>query len=465
MFWQSNNNEKQLIELQAQNEQMRVQICALSDTIAETSKALLGLEFPGTSGKYTTYTGQIRGLRDKFHNIDPVGADICSAVIRLRSAFIRGNGIKVINNTDRPDNKTYKWFKEFMKYNALNTTLISNIIQGGEIEGKALVALKLDRKNNTIGLRYIPYHSFSYTVNVNPRDYAEITSVEYSALNEVVKLRPEEMVFIKLGGDVDNYQETYPRLGTMLDDFEGFSVALANWRKTNRTCATPTPHIDFDDSNTAREFAEKQNSSERGIRWELGKMLITANARFAMVNAGKDSQESLEKEILTRGKVISAGTGIPVHYIGLPELMSNRSTADNLKDLISTSIQFERSAYMEAVNELKTKAIDMANDKLGTALKESDISLEMPYVGQQELENIKDILLPIRNSSAISTKTFLRHVPFIEDPIKEMEQIEEEMGSIQPEEQNLPGVDTRNQDVSRVSQRQIPSGTARNGNG
>lgn len=459
MFW--NDHTKEILELQAQNNLLQQQVYAMSDDI-EAAKALLGPEFgEDRRGKFTSYVSQITGLREKFHNLDPLGADICSAVIRLRTAFIKGAGIKVVNKTARPGNRTYKWFKEFLERNKVNTTFLSNVILGGEFEGKALIVLK--KRKDQIELRYIPYHGFNYSVNVSPKDYMEIENVKYSVDGAPqVTVLPSQMVFIKLGGDVDNYDETYPRLGTMLSDFEAFSMALANWRKTNRICASPTPHIDFEDEATARQFLEDQKSTEEGMRWKIGQLLVTANATFEMVNAGKESQESLENEILTRGKVISAGTGIPVHFIGLPELMSNRSTADNLRDLISVSIQYERATYLAAMLELKDKVIGMAND-MGEALNKDDITIEMPFVGQQELENLKDIFLPLRNSSAISTRTFLKHVPFVDNPQEEIDEIIKEKEMFQEPEQNLPGVDTRNQDVSRVSQRAIPSGTARNG--
>jgi hypothetical protein len=107
----------------------------------------------------------------------------------------------------------------------------------------------------------------------------------------------------------------------------------------------------------------------------------------------------------------------------------------------------------------------MANETYNLGLDKDSIEIELPYVGQQELENLVKVLLPIRNSGAMSTESFVSRIPFIDDPKKEMARIKKEATELPMPEQNLPGVDTRNQDNSRISQRAKPSGGSNQGVG
>ncbi|MDP4879928.1 MAG: hypothetical protein NWR36_08580, partial [Opitutales bacterium] len=58
---------------------------------------------------------------------------------------------------------------------------------------------------------------------------------------------------------------------------------------------------------------------------------------------------SLTTEINTIAKIISGATGIPIHYLGFTDLMSNRATAEDLAELVNVTTSHEREAWKSGI--------------------------------------------------------------------------------------------------------------------
>lgn len=447
--------------------QLRAQIAALSNAQSR-SRAQTGIWQEYDNDGYFSYEGQIQALRNRYNGTAKYGCAVAKSVILLRTAFISGAEVKIVNKS-KSSTKTKEFFEKFLEYNKFNYGFMNELVKESEIEGKSL--LVLNPENETVRVRYVSYQAHRYHIEVSPNDYTEITQISYGSgtkqtSTNVTTLSPDKFVFVRFGGNSDEYVETFPRLGALIRNFDSLDMALCDWRQSNSLFASPTPWINFEDVITAEKFTEDQRTirdKDVSLAWKVGKLLVTANAEFKMVTSDNSGQESLQNEIMMQGKIISAGSGVPVHFLGLPELMSNRSTADNLRELIEASTEYERSIWVSGINELKDKVIAMANRTYGLGLNAADIELTLPYVGQQELDNLSKLILPIRNSGALSTETFVGMMPFVDDPAKEIEKIKKEAAEMPVPQQNMPGVDTRNQDTSRVSQRAKPSGNSNQG--
>ena len=67
--------------------------------------------------------------------------------------------------------------------------------------------------------------------------------------------------------------------------------------------------------------------------------------------------------------MISGTTSIPIHYLGLLDLLKNRATGDNTRELIMAGTVRERMIWVGVFEELVEKAMGMYNSKTGLAQK------------------------------------------------------------------------------------------------
>jgi len=139
-----------------------------------------------------------------------------------------------------------------------------------------------------------------------------------------------------------------------------------DWRKINRLFAAPTPVIICPDKQTAKDMEDQIVKSN----WRIGELLILGGegVSFELKGWKGDGFTTLKAETEAYVKTISGTTGIPVHFLGYPELLSNRDTAENLIELIVLSTNKERNTWKGAYEELFQKAIMISNTFLGTSL-------------------------------------------------------------------------------------------------
>ena len=77
---------------------------------------------------------------------------------------------------------------------------------------------------------------------------------------------------------------------------------------------------------------------------------------------------TIKEESQALVKTISGTTGVPVHFLGYPELLSNRDTADNLIQFLELTTSKERRTWIGAYEELFQKAMVLYSAAFGTAL-------------------------------------------------------------------------------------------------
>jgi len=87
-----------------------------------------------------------------------------------------------------------------------------------------------------------------------------------------------------------------------------------------------------------------------------------------------DGYTTVQKETESLVKTISGTTGIPVHFFGYPELLSNRDTADNLVELIALSTSKERRTWIGAYEEVFQKAMVIYNTAFNTNMNPNAIT-------------------------------------------------------------------------------------------
>jgi len=373
--------ERQIIKLNSEI-QASTDITTNTDSISSTA-------YRGTPAKYNTYSKQVTALSKMYENIAEWGCMITKNVIDVRTAFSVGEGINVKKRegfTESAD-KELAWVEEFMRFNNLDEEMPQEYAKEAEIEGKVLLRFLVDEKAKNVRIVHVPWRKFNYTIHTPDYDFFNYTNAEYVGSGEPgikFNLKPEWFVYKRFGGSADKINETPPKTAFVLREVEDLDKAIWDWRKIDRLFSAPTPVIYCPDKQTAKEVNEWID----GNNWRIGKLLILGglNVKFELVGWKGDGYTTIKEETQSLVKTISGTTGIPVHFLGYPELLSNRDTAENLGNLISLSTRKERRTWVGAYEEIFQKAMVIYNTVFNTNLNPMaiDAAIDEPKVLEKQ---------------------------------------------------------------------------------
>jgi len=346
------------------------QIQASTD-ITTNIDSTTGKVYIGTPFRLNTYAKQVTQLGKLYDNIADWGCMIAKNVIDMRTAFSVGTGVRVIKHKDFKEDATkeLEWCKEFMRFNNLDEEMPQEYAKEAEIEGKILLRFLVDQTAENIRVVHVPWRQFNYTIYTPAWDFFNYNRAEYVGSGEPgikFDLTPEFFVYKRFGGGASKINETPPKTSFVIREMEDLDKAIVDWRKINRLFAAPTPTFSSEDKTTSKEL----NTWLDGKNWKIGEALVLGglNVKYELVGWKGDGYTTLKEETQSLVKTISGTTGIPVHFLGYPELLSNRDTAENLIELIVLSTNKERNTWMGAYEELFQKAMVIYNTVFGTKL-------------------------------------------------------------------------------------------------
>ena len=419
---------QQIQELQTENKRLaRVQ-----ELIVDNILTVQQADVTWTGNRYKTYAEAVAEVAKKYSGTADWGVLQVGNIVDLRAAYIIGQGLKVSKvEAEGEDAKPeYEFAQRFIDKSELDHELAQSLAREGEIEGKTLIKLfplKSDDENAIggvdIAIRWISYTTNKYTVKVSPDDYLQLESVTWNPpAGAAVTLLPEECVYKRFAGRLDVPNETMPRVAKCLTQIENLDMALRDWRKINELYAAPTPHVQCDDAQQAKEM----NEALTGVNWKIGKFFAHTGV-FGYAQPSSEGQKAIESEIITLMKVISGTTGIPINALGCPELTTKYGAdSQGMLDLIAMSTSKEREVWRGAYQEVIEKAMLMWNKETGkTPLRPGMVKVDLPVVTAEQWERIVSTWLPMKVAGEITSKTFLNQVPGL-DVEKELEALEEE---------------------------------------
>ncbi len=343
---------------------------------------------------YTTYDSQVTQLGKLYDNIASWGCMVAKNIIDMRTAFSVGGGIDVKKREgfEGSAEKELEWVEDFMQFNNLDEEMPQEYAKEAEIEGKILLRFLVDTRVKKIRLVHVPWRKFKYTISTPDWDFYNYTKAEYIGSGEPkikFDLPPEWFVYKRFGGNADKVNETPPKTAFVLREMEDLDKAVWDWRKINRLFSTPTPVIYAPDKQTAKEINIWLNDKN----WRIGKMLVLGGlgVKFELVGWKGDGYTTLKEETQSLVKTISGTTGIPVHFLGYPELLSNRDTAENLGQLIDLSTSKERRTWIGAYEEVFQKAMVISNTVFNTNLNPHaiDATVNVIQMGEND-ETVSD---------------------------------------------------------------------------
>ncbi|MHA1302148.1 MAG: hypothetical protein ACTSPI_00400 [Candidatus Heimdallarchaeaceae archaeon] len=388
---------------------------------------LTGVRFnvsvPGTINVYNTYESQVTETYRKYNALSSFGNQQVRAVVDLRTAFIAGEGISI----SCEDEQTSNWIETLLARNLLQGPNFINAVKGSEMAGHALFVLEPSEWfDKSLFIKII---RFPYTIKEpfkpvfkNPRLKDEVLDIVVKKEFGWQSANLRNFIYIRTGGDDGNTEGPCTKIGVVLTDMENYDRAIKDMRRNNHIFARITPTWK---TKTATETTSlKSQLNEK--KWKIGDAVI-GSAEFEYKVPKTGAHENLTSEMVASIKTISSVTGVPVHWLGYVDLMSNRSTAETLYELIKNATILERQFWQNSLYNMIIKAQELYIDAGGEDISKLNYNFEvrLPLINFGEfLNRVKGLQIAYMDE-AISIDDYRNMLPGI-DPLKTKRALENE---------------------------------------
>jgi len=457
--------QKTVDHLQKTNKKLvRVQASLVRDILSMTE-----VEKGYKGNAYTDYAQAVAEIDKKYAGTADWGVLQCANIIDIRTAFILGQGINVIHTTEKKSGakKEIEWANDFLEYNGLDKEMAGEFHSETEIEGKFLGILKVEKLKESqfkdykemISVQFVPWLKRRYKVEAKKDDYTQFEKVTWKADTgtkpkwSAGSYSTPDFVYRKFGGRIDEINDPAPKMMKCLTQVENIDKGLRDWREINRLYGSPTPHIECD----TPEQAKKMNEIIEGLNFKV-KKFFAHTGKFGYATPDMQGAESIEKEIIRNAVMVSGTTGIPIHYLGLSELLKQVATADDLREFVNTSTSKDRLKEEAIYRELIKKAMIKWNglgvtpqlsNQAKSKLDPDKIDVTIPVISREQWMNLEKVIMPAVSLKFLSEDYFRSQIPGldIEAEEKRLEKAKEsEFARIKEENANLASQVT-NQDL------------------
>lgn len=364
-------------------------------------------------------------LRLKYKGESDWGNQHAGVITDFNASMQFGNGVRVMSND--PNNKEpdeLKVFQDFLDYNDLNEEQGIMLGVTGELDGQALFRWSVDEKAKALRLWTVPLLETRYEVQ-----YSDPWTPSGAILNPGMEnektLKPSEFVFVKQRS-VQNGSYGVPTSLRILNELEDLDKARADLRTINNLFARPTPVFT---AKTAQD-KERIKADLATLNWKIGQAFVLVDGdKFEFVTMPASTLDSLKMEIVMLIQMVSGATSVPVHFLGFPELMSNRSVAD--ADFMPSIVQAAKAQRMWAggLEELIPYVLAIYGKMHGRTYNPDLLVVTFPSPRMGDMKVLVETWLPVRLSKEITAQTFLTKIG-VEDPDGEIEALAQEVGVV-----------------------------------
>ncbi|HUT54609.1 MAG TPA: hypothetical protein VM658_14560 [bacterium] len=390
---------------------------------------------------YSSREKLVAELVMKYKGYAKAGNQLIQRIVDTRAAFTMASGLSarpmvgptLLSARGRGDKSVpatagaaeLEFIRRLIRQNQLDGQFGQQLAVEKELEGQVLLTLDYRPGDDAVLIRFISWNDTHYQVCYADETYAEIKAITYETDDNVtVRVPTERAVFIKFNARIHS-REGVPALSGLLPEAEDIDLALRDWRKINRFFASPTPYFKTADIQEARDLYDRLLAP--GVDWRIGKVFC-GPAEFSLVGMNDQGFESIQREIETKVKILAGGAGVPVQFLGFPEFMSNRATAENTMEPVALISVSEQRSWLGGFSELFNKAITLRNDLAPAGsdrLEPGRVAPVMRFVTREKIEQLRDLYLPLWQSGAIPLETLLKLLP--ESDADNADPIESEM--------------------------------------
>lgn len=418
--------------------------------------------------KYQDYATAVKEIEKKYNSEAEWGCLLTGNIIDLRAAFIIGNGIKVLPRkgiSHEEAKEEIKFVEDFFEYNKLDMEGTVEYAKEAEIDGKIAIKIDLvedaDFKNNEykkglVRARYISWVDKQYKVKTEENDYMTYKELAWQpkANAKGETLGAGQFVYNKFGGRISKPDQAQPKVMKCLTQIEDVDMAYRDWREINHIFASPVFDVLCDNRDAVNMAAQAMDD----YRMNVKKAFIHTGSTFDIKGPDMSGIESLKDEAVEKIKVISGTTGIPVHFLGLLDLLKNRATGDNTRELVIAGTEKERTIWKGTYKELIEKAMIMYNEKSQrTALDPNKLKVDISVYTEAQWAHVEKVLIPIYLAGGLSLQTLLSNIPGIdvEDELSRVEGDEKKKQEEDEKQAEMDALKSENE-ILRLNGAKIP---------
>jgi hypothetical protein len=357
---------------------------------------------------YRSVEAQVEGMISKYRGTAEKGVELVKRIVNVRRAFVLPNGVRVSANDSSDAANEMAFLREHVDANNLNESLAQDYVRESELEGKVLVRLVWDAGARQVRHRYIPWDVYRYRIFVDAADPQRITRFTYldpfTGKEETV---PATEAVFRAFNTTLNSHDGAPTLGPVLHVCDNVSDALRDLRRLNRITATVTPFFESEDPETAEQVVKDIKS--RG--WKIGMVYAGAKTKFTMVSPDGASSAILEDEIRLGMQIISGVSGVSLHFLGFPDMLSNRAVATEMSEPVEVGSAADLTAWRGFYEEAFDKAIGLWNREMNPEMRPGLVKPVLTGVTAAQWGRVRDTWLPLYQAGAVSVERLLKELP------------------------------------------------------
>ena len=373
--------------------------------------------FSAALNPYDTREKLVSELVRKYKGLAGSGSQLVQRIVDTRAAFTMAGGLKVVAR-DPGHSGELSFIRDLVELSELDGQFGQQLAVEKELEGQVLLVIDWDPEIENIRIKFLSWNDTHYEVQYQNSFYSKIDKIAYTGRDEngeedEIEIPSSQAVFIKFNARI-NSREGVPTLSGLLQEVDDIDHALRDWRKLNQYFASLTPYFKTSDMQEAKELYDQLLSP--GINWRIGKV-FAGPAEFSLVEMNGSGAESIRREIETKIKIVAGGAGVPVQFLGFPEFMSNRATADNMMEPVALISGSEQRSWQKGFKELFDKAIALRNEMVSPLEKQLEpgvIDPKMKFITQAQVERLIQLYYPLWQSGGINLKTLLGLLPDID---------------------------------------------------
>jgi hypothetical protein len=364
---------------------------------------------------YRTYASQVQAAHQMYDANTKYGAEFFGGILDTRVAFIMGEGI----NVTADKKATEKYIRKFLKENKLNGSQLFRYGEVGELEGKVLTLLKPNRKKEYVSTSIFSWYDNRYSVQRIGDNRFIVTYID--KVTGKTHTINKNFNYAIIGGTYRRVEETPSRTLKVITQIENASRGMYDLQKNSHVFGKITPTWETQDQMAADAI----NKDVEAAAWEIGQG-YAGTAKFHYAEPSGGAAKQLVDTILSNLRAVSASTGIPIHWLAWPDLMSNRATAENMAEMIQAATRKERLIYQETFTEIIEMSMDMAIDAgFENNNIKGDFEINIPFISMAMIKALGEIFLSLEAAGVISMATMRNKTPGI-DPLYEKDQIQKE---------------------------------------
>jgi hypothetical protein len=406
-----------------------------SQTSEETTTSYSG-------NRYRKYETAVKAVSDKYNGDSAWGCDLTGDIVDFRAAVTVSSGPqfkpaekamisqkddqgKAVNKQGKEDNPKIQAFaspniedsadremdfcRDFFDVNNINHETPQELGKEAEIEGRVAVELKWDPTAMQVILVHKPWTVFKYRETRNKLDPKRIDKIEWDAQGTDIvagSCEGDKLVCRWFSGRLS---AKFPMTKIMrcLTKIENLDQGFRDWREIDRLYAAPIPIFEC---KTDEEAERMSDAIKAGLNFKI-KKAFALNGTFKYVGPEMTGIDSLELEIKRLACFVSGTTGYPLQFL-LPDMLSNRSTSENIMESALVQTASERAIWIGFYEELIKKAMIMyAANTSKTPLDSTKVSVTIPQMTNEQWTRLTTFWLPAFKDDLITREAALSQIP------------------------------------------------------